>query len=58
MTPAKFPLPHLIPRLLSNGDTLEVQANSPDDGQPATVCVIRRHLYQPSLVKFPGPLVK
>jgi len=58
MTPAKFPLPHVIPRLLHNGDTLEVQPNQPDAGQPATVCVLRRNLYQPSLLKFPGPLIK
>ena len=61
MTPAKFPLPHTIPRFLSTGDTLEVQPNSPDDGQPATVCIVRRRSFSrgaESLLRFPGPLVK
>lgn len=59
MTPAKFPLPHTIPRFLSNGDTLEVQPNSPEDGQPATLCVVRREKRDAdSLLRFPGPLVK
>ncbi|XP_067941202.1 protein transport protein Sec16A-like isoform X2 [Watersipora subatra] len=58
MTPAKFPMPHLIPRIMSNGDTLEVQPHNPADGQPATICFLRRPLHQLTLLKFPGPLVK
>lgn len=58
LTPAKFPLPHVTPRILANGCTIEVQPNQPEDGQPATISVVKRLSSDPSLIRFPGPLIK
>uniref|UniRef100_T1J191 Protein transport protein sec16 n=1 Tax=Strigamia maritima TaxID=126957 RepID=T1J191_STRMM len=58
LTPAKFMRPHIKVQLTANGHLVKVLANSPNDGQPASVEINSNNAELEELKKFPGPLVK